>query len=95
MGYVIAFALAISAALMIGALVSPFLAVGLVFVVLISFCIGIVKGLARYYQALVAVYGKAIGITLGVVLTIVWLLALAGIVTLMTVAVTHASGMSY
>ncbi|WP_288272700.1 hypothetical protein [uncultured Bifidobacterium sp.] len=95
MGYLLAFCLAVFFALTLAALVAPFLLVGLVIVVIVSFGIGIVKGFGRYYQALVSVYGKAVGITLGVVLTIVWFLALAGIVALVTIAIAHSSGVVY
>ncbi|PAU68397.1 hypothetical protein [Bifidobacterium criceti] len=95
MGYILAFCLAAFFALSFAALAAPFLFMGLIVVVIVSFCIGIVKGFGRYYQALVSVYGKAVGVTLGVVLTFVWLLALAGIVALVTIAMTHSAGVMY
>lgn len=82
MEYFILFLVVICLALFALAFLIPVLAVVFIVVALAAFVIGMGKGIVRYYQSLITVYGKGVGITLGVVFTLVWFGTMAGMVLL-------------
>ncbi len=66
--YFIVFAIAI--ALFVAAL--PFLAMALAIVYFAASIFGVFKSFNGYYSALIAVYGKKIGIIIGIAFTLFW-----------------------
>ncbi|WP_445341300.1 hypothetical protein [Bifidobacterium sp. ESL0820] len=51
----------------------PFILMALIMVLFVAFLYGIGKSLIGYYSALITTYGKKVGITIGVTLTLFWL----------------------